>query len=380
LEEKDMVSMISRERVWKTLNHQVPDRVPLDFGSRGSGLALGAYEDLKRKLGVSTPTQVLDSRLGLAVIDESILTQFHIDTRYVYMKPSRSWNPRANPADDTFVDEWGATLKRPQGGFYYDHVGFPIKEPSMEAIKKHAWLDPDDPTRYEGLKEVARSYYERGYAVGSYMKGVFETTWILRGVEQAMMDLALEPKFFHALADKVSEVLSRMVENFLTEVGDYLQFFCITTDLGTQIGLMISPSAYKTFVRPYEKRIYEAIRKRSKAKVAQHSCGAIIQLIPDLIETGIDILNPIQTNAKGMDTALLKREFGKDLCFWGGIDAQKILPQGTPEEVEREVRRVVQDLSPGGGFLFAPSHDIQTFTPPENVVALYETGVRYGSY
>jgi uroporphyrinogen decarboxylase len=194
-----------------------------------------------------------------------------------------------------------------------------------------------------------------------------------------MMDLVLEPRFFHALADKVSEVLSRMVENFLTEVGDYLQFFCITTDLGTQIGLMISPSDYKTFVRPYEKRIYETIRKKSKAKVAQHSCGAIFQLIPDLIETGIDILNPIQTNAKGMDTALLKREFGKDLCFWGGIDAQKVLPQGTPEEVEREVKRVVQDLSPGGGFLFAPSHDIQTFTPPENVVALYESGLRYGS-
>ena len=374
-----MVTMNSRERVWKTLNHQVPDRVPLDFGSRGSGLALGAYEDLKKRMAVGTPTQVLDQRLGLAAIDESILNRFQIDTRYVYMKGSKSWDPKADPKEDTFVDEWGATLKRPRGGFYYDHVGFPIKEPTLDAMKKHTWLDPDDPTRYEGLRAVAKNYYERGYAVGSYMKGVFETTWILRGVEQAMMDLVLEPRFFRALADKISEILCRMVENFLTEVGEYLQFFCITTDLGTQIGLMISPSDYKTFIRPYEKRIYEAIRRKSKAKVAQHSCGAIFKLIPDLIETGIDVLNPIQTNAKGMDTALLKKEFGKDLCFWGGIDAQKILSQGTPEEVEREVKRVIQDLSPGGGYLFAPSHDVQTFTPPENVIVLYESGLKYGS-
>jgi len=375
-----MALMSSRERVWKALNHQVPDRVPLDFGSRGSGLAFGAYEELKKRLGIETPTQVLDQRLGLAVVDESILDRFHIDTRYVYMKGSTSWDPKADSGEDTFIDEWGATLKRPKDGFYYDHVGFPIKEPTLDAIRKHAWLDPDDPTRYGGLREVAKSYYERGYAIGSYMKGVFETTWILRGVERAMMDLALEPKFFHALADKVSEILSRMVENFLTEVGDYLQFFCVTTDLGTQIGLMISPSDYKTFVRPYEKRIYETIRKKSKAKVAQHSCGAIFRLIPDLIETGIDILNPVQTNAKGMDTALLKKEFGRDLCFWGGIDAQKILPQGTPADVEQEVKRVIRDLSPGGGFLFAPSHDIQTFTPAGNVIALYESGLKYASY
>lgn len=345
-----MVSMTSRERVWKALNRQVPDRVPLDFGSRGSGLSLGAYEELKKKRGVNTPTQVLDNRLGLAVIDESILTGFHIDTRYVYMKPSSSWDPKANPAEDTFIDEWGATLKRPQGGFYYDHVGFPIKDPALEAIKKHHWLDPDDATRYQGLKEIAKTIYENGYALGSYMKGTFETTWILRGVEQALMDMVLEPKFFHALSDKVSGILSRMVENFLSQVGDYLQFFCITCDLGTQLALMISPEDYKTKVRPYEKRIFDTVKQKSKAKVAQHSCGAIFKLIPDLIESGIDILNPIQTNAKGMDTALLKREFGKDLCFWGGIDAQKILPQGTPEEVEREVKRVMSDLSRVEGF------------------------------
>jgi uroporphyrinogen decarboxylase len=375
-----MVSMNSRERVWKALNHQIPDRVPLDFGSKGSGLALVAYEELKKCLRVETPTQVLDVRLGLAAIDESILERFHIDTRYVYMKASRSWDPKANPSEDTFVDEWGATLKRPKDGFYYDHVRFPMKEPSIEAIKRHPWPDPDDPSRYEGLKETARSLHEKGYAIGSYIKGSFETTWILRGFEQALMDLALNQKFYHALADKVSEILSRMLENFLNEVGEYLQFLCVTCDLGTQLAPMISPTDYRTFVRPYEKRVFETVKRKSKAKVAQHSCGAIFKLIPDLIESGIEMINPIQTNAKGMDTVLLKKEFGRDLCFWGGIDAQKILPYGTPEEVDREVKRIIRDLSPEGGFLLAPTHDIQTFTPSENVITLYQSALKYGSY
>jgi len=370
-----MDNMSSRERVWKAFNHQMPDRVPLDFGSKGSGLALRTYEELKCRFGVKTPTKVLDQRLGLAVIDEAILNRFQIDTRYVYMQSSKSWDPKANLLEDTFIDEWGATLKRPENGFYYDHVGFPIKEPTMEAIKKHKWLDPDDPTRYAGLREIAKDYYDRGYSVGSYMKGTFETVGILRGFEQSLMDIAIEPEFYHAISDKVSEILSRMVENFLAEVGDYLQFFCITCDLGTQIGLLISPDYFRTSIRPYEKRIYEAIRKKSKAKVAHHSCGAVFPLIPDLIEAGVDILNPIQTNARGMDTALLKKEFGKDICFWGGIDAQKILPLGTPTDVEREVKRVMADLSPGGGFLFAPSHDIQAFTPIDNVIAMYNAAV-----
>jgi len=255
-----------------------------------------------------------------------------------------------------------------------------MKEPSIEAIKRHPWPDPDDPSRYEGLKETARSLHEKGYAIGSYIKGSFETTWILRGFEQALIDLALNQKFYHALADKVSEILSRMIENFLNEVGEYLQFLCVTCDLGTQLAPMISPTDYRTFVRPYEKRVFETVKRKSKAKVAQHSCGAIFKLIPDLIESGIEMINPIQTNAKGMDTVLLKKEFGRDLCFWGGIDAQKILPYGTSEEVDREVKRIIRDLSPEGGFLLAPTHDIQTFTPSENVITLYQSALEYGSY
>jgi len=372
--------MNRRERVWKALNHQVPDRVPLDFGSRISGLALASYENLKKRFGIEIPTQVLDKRTGLALVDESILDRFDIDTRYIYLKPSRSWNPMIRPMEDTFVDEWGATLKRPKDGFYYDHVEYPIKEPTKEAIQKHHWPNPDDPTRLEGLKEEARAFYEKGYALGTVIKGVFETTCILRGFEQVLSDIALNQDFYHALADKTADVLSRMVEHLLSEVGSYLQFVCVTCDLATQLNLMISPDHYKIFVKPYEKRIFEVVKRKSRAKVAQHSCGAVFRLIPELIDSGIQILNPIQTSAKGMDTKLLKREYGQDLCFWGGIDVQKILPCGTPGEVEREVKRVIDDLAAGGGVLLGPSHDIQAFTPVENIVALFQSAVKYGLY
>jgi uroporphyrinogen decarboxylase len=365
----------SRERVLKAFNREEPDRIPLDLGSKGSSMGLSAYEELKKRLGVNAPTRILDQRLGLAAMDEEVLERFRIDTRYVYMKGSASWDPRTDTAEDTFFDEWGGKLKRPRDGFYYDHVDSPFKEPSLEAIRRHHWPDPNERSRYEGLREEAKRYYDQGYAVGTYIKGVSETLWILRGMENCYMDMFDNPDFYHALAERTADILSRMVENLFQEVGEYVQWLCITCDLGTQTNLMISPSAYKTFVRPYEGRIFKAVKDNSRAKVAQHSCGAIFPLIPLLIESGVEILNPIQTSARGMDTAKLKKEYGRDICFWGGIDVQKVMTRGSVDDVEREVRRVMADLGPGGGYLCGPSHDIQTLTPPENVVALYETAL-----
>ena len=369
-----------RERVLKAFNRQQPDRIPIDFGSKGSSLVIGAYDKLKEKLGLEKPTEILDTRLGLAQIDSEILDKFKVDTRYVYMKGAASHDPQWNTAEDTFVDEWGVTLKKPKGGLYYDYVKFPIQEPNIQALKTHQWPDPDDPTRFEGLREEAKALYDRGYAVGTYIKGVWETTWALRSMENACLDLLTEKKFYLAMADRVADVLSRMVENFFCEVGDYVQWICVTCDLGSQENLLISPQAYKEFVRPFEIRIYEAARKHSSAKIAQHSCGAVYPLIPNIIDAGVEILNPIQTSAKGMDTAKLKAEFGNHLCFWGGIDVQQLMSFGTVQDIAQEVERVMGDLGPGGGYLFGPSHDIQTMTPPENVLAMYETALQRAQY
>lgn len=174
-----MSNMTSRERVWKAFNHQTPDRVPLDFGSKGSGLAIKTYEELAFRFGVKMPAKVLDQRLGLAVIDDAILDRFQIDTRYVYMQSSKSWDPKANLREDTFVDEWGATLKRPENGLYYDHIGFPIKEPTHAAIKNHKWLDPDDPSRYRRAENPAnRNSCRRGARGGTCDDGSFSLRWL----------------------------------------------------------------------------------------------------------------------------------------------------------------------------------------------------------
>ncbi|MEW6226825.1 MAG: uroporphyrinogen decarboxylase family protein [Bacillota bacterium] len=311
-------ALTPRERVGRAFNHEEPDRVPIDFGGKGSGLGLALYEELKDKLGVVSPTQVLDKRLGSAVVDESILKRFHVDTRYVYLQSSAKWDPRPDPTDGSFFDEWGGKLRCPREGLYYDHVEHPIKDPSVKAIERHRWPEPEDASRISGLRELARLYSESGYAVGTYLKGVWETTWILRGFENVLADLILNRKFLHSLLDKTTDILEGILSRLLDEVGDYLSFVCITCDLGTQVAPMLSKSAYEEFVRPREMRLFDLVKKKSPAKVAQHCCGSISELIPSIIEAGVEILNPIQVSAAGMEPSRLKREYGNELVFWGG--------------------------------------------------------------
>ena len=370
-----MGALTSRDRVLAAFNHQTPDRAPRDLGSKGSSLALGAYADFLKHLGLDWKVEVLDKRLGLAVIHEEILQKFKIDTRYVYMGAGSQWDPRPDPAEDTFFDEWGGLLKRPRGGFYYDHVQSALSGADLADLKNHPWPDPDDPARFKGLKEKAKAYYDQGFAVGSYMKGCAETVWIMRGMENAYKDMIARPDYYQALSEKISSLLARMVANFFSEVRPYVQFCCVTCDLGTQISTIVSPDFARKFILPHEKKIHDQIRKGG-AKVAHHSCGAIFKLIPALIEIGVDILNPVQTAARGMDPAELKRAYGRDICFWGGVDAQKLLPEGRPEEVALEAEKLLNILNDQGGYLFGPSHDIQIFTPPANVVAMFEAADR----
>jgi uroporphyrinogen decarboxylase len=369
-----------RDRVLQAFDHKEPDRIPIDFGSKGSGLGLLAYEELKKALSMDAGTEVLDKRLGLAVIDEQILERFNVDTRYVYMKAAKDWNPRINLQEDTFVDEWGGTLRRPQGGFYYDHVDYPIKEPTLQAIEEHQWPDPFDKSRVEGVAEEAKAYRDRGYALGTYFKGAWETGWIVRGLENCMTDIYLNQAFYRALMDKITDVLATQLSVFLDEIGPYVDFVCMTEDLGTQLNFIVSPETYREFIRPSSMRLFKVIKEKTNAKITQHSCGAIFGLIPDIIEAGVEMLNPIQVTARGMDSKRLKAEYGRDLVFWGGVDSQQTLIDASVGNVRDEVKRIIADLAPGGGFMLAPTHDIQNFTPPENIIALYETALEYGAY
>jgi len=248
------------------------------------------------------------------------------------------------------------------------------------------WHDPLDSARIKGLKEKAKEMYESsGYAIvgtSLFGGGIFEHPARYHGMEDFLMLCACDTKLADAMMEKVAELFMEATSRYLDEVGQYIQVFAYWDDITTQSGTMISPEFYRKFVKPKQKKLFDLIHSKTDAKLYLHCCGACYEFIGDFIEIGVDILNPVQVSAVGMDdTRKLKKEFGKDMVFWGGgIDSQGILPFGTPEQVREEVKRRVDDLAPGGGFIFNTSHNIQNFVPPQNLVAMYETVKKYGKY
>jgi uroporphyrinogen decarboxylase len=191
------------------------------------------------------------------------------------------------------------------------------------------------------------------------------------------MDLMQNEKFAQVLMDKILNFQIRLLENLFKEIGSYIDVIKIGDDLGAQNALLISPKSYRKLIKPRHKKLISFIKKKTKAKVLLHTDGAVYSLIEDLIEIGVDILNPLQVSAKGMDAKRLKKEFGDELCFWGGIDTQKILPQGSTKEIEEEVKRIIDELAPGGGYILASVHNIQPDVPPENIYAMYQAAQKY---
>ena len=195
-----------------------------------------------------------------------------------------------------------------------------------------------------------------------------------------MIEIIENPSFVEALLDKVLEILSQQYSNFLDKVGKYLNLFEIWEDISSQQGPLISPDSYRKIIKPRTRDLINVIKSKTKAKVALHSCGSVSWAIDDFIEIGIEVLNPVQVSAAHMDTKELKKKYGDSMSFWGGIDTQRVLPRGTVKDVEEEVKKRIDDLAKGGGYLFAPVHNIQPDVPPENIIAMYKTGLSYGRY
>jgi uroporphyrinogen decarboxylase len=245
------------------------------------------------------------------------------------------------------------------------------------AIDAFAWPDATDPARYVGIGEAARRIVEdegRAVLVGSICGGLSEGLFKMRGFEDGYMDLAAEPERARQVMEKILEIKLAYWERALAELGDDVDVIGEADDLGGQDRPLFSPATYRALVKPLQAELFSFIRARTSARIFFHSCGAIRELIPDLIEIGVDILNPVQVSAAGMDSASLKREFGRDIVFWGGgVDTQRILGGGSPSEVRVEVRRRIADLREGGGFVFAAVHNVQPNVPPGNLVAMWET-------
>lgn len=242
--------------------------------------------------------------------------------------------------------------------------------------------DPEDPGRYRGIKEKVIEIFnntKKAMLVNSAF-GIWEQIMTIRGLQNSLLDLAANLKFTEYLADRLLEWLLRYYDLMLGLVGDYIQVVKMDDDLGFNSGPLMSPQIYRKVFKQRHKKVVDFIRGKTDAKILIHSDGNIHDFIPDFIEMGIDIINPVEVTATHMESKILKKEFGKDISFWGGGCDNKILEQGTPSEVENEVKRRINDFAGGGGYIFGSIHCIQPFVPPENIVAMFDSAYRYGSY
>lgn len=371
--------MNSRERVTRALNHQEPDKVPVDLGGFVTTIEAEAYEDLKEYLGMEKETIV--SVRAHVVPDEEILEKFGVDTRYLRPFPVQKWQEvkKKNPV----VDAWGTKFYQPESSHYFDPVEYPFADFTLDDLKGYQYPELWNEAYGRELAKTAERRYKGTdyFLIADGVNGIFEQSWFLRGFEDFLVDLVLNKDFASKVLDIILEERKDFYGKFLDVVGPYVGMVMVTDDLGGQEGPLISPELYREMIKPRHKELYTFIKSKTDAKLFLHSCGAVREFIDDFIDEGIDVLNPIQVSAKGMDTKELKRDFGEKIVFWGGgCDTQKVLPFGSPEGVHDEVKKRISDLKPGGGFVFAQIHEIQPETPPENILAMYEAVKEYRDY
>lgn len=369
--------MTSRQRLQAAIERRIPDRVPLDLGSSITGLTRVAASKLCRLLGIEEELKVIVKPLQLVEPPEELLERLCIDTRYV-----RPFFPHQGGLEEEYVDEWGIRRRLSSNGLYYDIVEHPLKEGTLKEIERFSWPEPRRKEVFQGLEERAKYLYlHTDYAVigDPLTPALFEPAWYLRGMENFLVDLVQNRAYAERLLDTLLEFQIQFFDEFLSRVGGYIQVVMLGDDLGTQRAPLLSPKLYREIIKPRHKRLFEFIKSRTDAKIFLHSCGAIKPFIPDLIDAGVEILNPLQPLAWGMEHSELKKEYGDILCFWGGIDIQNAL-RGSLQEVILEVERRIGILGRGGGYVLAPAHNIQPDVPPENVVGMFGRAAEIGRY
>jgi len=382
--------MTPRERLLTALDHRQPDRVPIDLGGNQTGIHKFAYQKLIDLLGLKEDIVIMDAVQQLAKPSEAVLERLGVDTRYVWAGGAKSFKGgivqrrRNGRLWHDLTDEFGITWSMPDDYPYYmDISNSPLAGMSIEQIGDYPFPKGDDPTRFEGLRDrVMQLRRQTPYPVISGISGVvYEICWYMRGLENLFIDMIEQPAILEAIIDRTLEFWLGWFRLFMDEVGDVVDVIMIGDDLAGQDGPLYPPKLYRSIVKPRQKRLVQYIKSRTKAKIWYHSCGSIIEYIPDLLDNGIDILNPVQVSARGMDPRWLKATYGDRLVFWGGgIDSQHILPRATPQEVRQHVRRNVEAFKPGGGYVFNNVHNIQADVPPENVLSMFDAALEFGRY
>lgn len=383
--------MTSRERLLTALDHREPDRVPFDLGSTFvTGITRKAYQSLLDALGERQRPEppILDPVQQLVLPDQDILERLHVDTtsllRFLPARPPL--NPREDETYLMFDDVWGISWRMPKSQqLYYDMFRHPLAGKTLADAKAYSWPDPTKSFDRHYVHSVAQRLHsetDKAIIASGFGSGILELTLWLQGFAQGYMNLLADKPLTCYLLDRITDIKMAYAELLLEAAGDYCHVFYTGDDVGHQHGPAIRREMFRELLLPRYQRYHSFIKlKAPHIKIFFHSCGSVYQLLPDLIESGIDILNPVQVNAAEMgDTARLKKEFGGELSFWGGIDTQHVMPYGSPEEVKEEVQRRLEDLAPGGGYVCTTVHNIQADVPGENVLALVEALLEYGHY
>ncbi len=381
--------MNSRERIRQTLNHREPDRIPFDLGGTGlSTIHVVAYRNLRRYLGLpAVEPEVAFVAEQLVRVDEDLAERLEADVRPVLPGLPSTFAYRFHEEGNyrSYYDEWGIGWRKPlDGGLYYDMYHHPLaRATAVDELLAYPFPDPLDEGRLAPLRKQAEAARARGKAVAlaGPCAGIAEVYSWLRGYEEYYVDLVRHKDWVGALLNRLVEFKSAYWERALAEIGDLVEIVVEADDLGGQHAPLMSPRTYRQVIQPWHKRLFSFIKAQAPVKVFYHTCGAVRPLLPDLIEAGIDILNPVQISAAGMDLKELKCDFGRELVFWGGgVDTQRVLGTATPAEIKDHVQRNIEALAPGGGFVFAAVHDIQANVPPENIMAMWEAWHEYASY
>lgn len=403
--------MTSRERVLQAFEFKISDRIPIDFsGHRSSGLSASVYPKLREALGLKPmPIRIYDPIQQLAILDDDILNTFGADTVELgraFALNEKDWKPWTLPdGKDCFLPSWvnveyeskrwiirsdsGKIIAQmPDGAQFFEQLYYPFYEEGADvsdldaAMKESMWhtvASPPGPLTdgSDGEQLLAESASQLRQSTDKAIIGLFggnllESGQMLFRNDKFLMNLALDPVGVHVFLDRLTEIHLQNLERFLSAVGNSIDIILFGDDLGMQSGPQISPEMYREFFKPRHQLMWEKAKELANVKVMLHCCGGVRELLPDLIDAGLDTINPVQTTARGMDAEGLKRDFGKEIVFWGGgCDTQQILPNGTPDEVYKHTTEQLEIMSPDGGFVFQQVHNILPGVPPENIIAMF---------
>jgi uroporphyrinogen decarboxylase len=386
--------MNSRERVNVALNHEEPDKIPIDLGGNQSSIHIKAYKNLLEYLEIEDKNiQYADFVQQIVKPCDEVLERFEVDIRYVKPLGGMIRVQEIEPlfegkyvgVYDQFGVFWGDNAEKDlENILYYDPVIHPFEDFStIQQITDYDWPDGKDRTPFEGLKDFAMKLHkEREFALSTPPVGcVYEYCTFLFGFTKTLRYLRTKPEIIVATMEELLKYWIDYITTFLNEVGEYLDVICINGDLAEQAGPIMNIKLYEKMIKPIERKLSEYIRKLTDTKINYHSCGSITQFIPHFTEIGYDVVNPVQISAYDMEPCSLKRRFGKTMSFWGGLcDSQKTLPFGTPEQIRDEVKRNLECLKPRGGFIASPIHNITAEVPPENIVAMFDAAIEFRNY